>query len=78
MEENGLRERVRFLVDPNSGVIDRFGLRKLDPEPVEVGVPHPATYLLDRDGVVRLVDVRKDFHIWVDPALLARALAGLD
>jgi peroxiredoxin len=78
VDENGLRERVRFLVDANSGVIDRLGLRKMNPEPMEVGVPHPATYLVDRDGIVRLVDVRKDFHIWLDPAVVAETLARID
>jgi len=49
----------------------------MDPEPLEVGVPHPATYLLDRNGVVRLVDVRTDFHIWLDPGVVAEALARI-
>ena len=78
IEETGLRSRVRFLADEGSSVIDRLGVRKLDPEPMEAGVPHPTTYLLDRDGVVRFLDVREDFHIWLDPKLLARELANLD
>lgn len=76
IDENGLRERVRFLADPDSRVIDRFGLRLAEPEPIEAGVPHPATYLLDREGRVRLMDVRRDFHVWLDPELLVRALEG--
>ena len=77
VEENGLRERVRFWVDPGSRAIDRLGLRKPDPEPIEEGVPHPTTYLLDANGVVRFVDAREDFHIWLDPELLRRELAAL-
>ena len=46
IDELGLRERVRFLVDPDSAAIDRLGLRLENPEPMERGVPHPATYLL--------------------------------
>ena len=38
-------------------------------------MPHPATYVLDRDGVVRFLDVREDFHIRVDPAEILGALA---
>lgn len=74
VDELGLRERMRFLRDEDSALIDRLGLRKTDPEPIEAGVPHPATYLLDRDGVVRLVDVREEFQVWLDPNELLRAL----
>jgi hypothetical protein len=48
------------------------------PEPIEEGVPHPTTLLLDRDGIVRFADVREDFRIWLDPALLSEALAKLE
>ncbi len=77
IDELGLRERVHFLVDPGSALIDRMGLRKQEPEPIERGVPHPATYLLDRQGVIRFVDVRKDFHVWLDPDFTAAALSTL-
>jgi len=73
----GLRERVVFAVDPGSVAIDALGLRKEAPEPIEAGVPHPTTYLLDRDGIVRFVDVRRDFHIWLDPQVVREALARL-
>ncbi len=73
----GLRERIRFAVDPGSAAIAELGLRKADPEPIEQGVPHPATYLLDADGVIRFVDVRTDFHVWIDSAVLVEALAAL-
>jgi len=77
VEEAGLRKRVRFLVDADSRVIQSYGLLLADPEPMEAGVPHPATYLIDREGRVRLVDVREDFHIWLDPAPLREALASM-
>jgi peroxiredoxin len=77
VEEAGLRERVRFLKDTDSRVIESYGLLLADPEPMEAGVPHPATYLIDREGRVRLVDVRKDFHIWLDPTALREALASI-
>lgn len=72
-----LEDRIRFLVDPQSGAIDVLGLRRPDSEPVEAGVPHPATYVLDRDGVIRFVDVREDFHFWLDPELPLQALAEI-
>ena len=77
IEETGLRERVRFVVDPGSRAIDTLGLRRPDPEPIEDGVPHPTTYLLDAEGRVRLLDVREDYHIWLDPSLVVDALATL-
>ena len=77
IEEKGLRSRVRFLSDEGSAAIRRLGLLKQDPEPIERGVPHPTTYLLDREGVVRFVDARLDYHIWLDPALLAKELARI-
>jgi peroxiredoxin len=78
VDEAGLRERVRFLSDPKSRTIERFGLLLQTPEPIEDGVPHPATYLLDREGRIRLVDVRRDFHLWLDPALIVEALDEMD
>ena len=77
LDELGLRDRIRFARDENSAAIDALGLRKQNPEAIEAGVPYPATYVLDRDGVVRFVDVREDFHVWVDPAEILGALAKL-
>jgi peroxiredoxin len=75
LDELGLRERIRFARDEGSAAIDALGLRKPNSEAIEAGVPHPATYVLDRDGVVRFVDVREDFHVWIDPADVLAALA---
>ena len=77
IDEGGLRQRVRFLADPESRAIDALGLRLADAEPIEQGVPHPTTLLLDREGRVRLVDVRADYHIWIDPTVLREALAAV-
>lgn len=77
LDELGLRDRIRFARDEGSAAIDVLGLRKQNPEAIEAGVPHPATYLLDREGVVRFVDEREDFHVWVDPAEILTALAEI-
>jgi len=77
IDETGLRDRVRFLKDPGSATIERLGLRLESPEAMEEGVAHPATYLIDPDGRIRLADVRRDFHIWLDPALVVAALEEL-
>lgn len=78
VDEAGLREQVRFLSDPKSRTIERFGLLLRTPEPIEEGVPHPATYLLDREGRIQLVDVRSDYQVWLDPALIVEALREMD
>jgi peroxiredoxin len=77
IDEAGLRDRVRFLADPGSATIDRLGLRRPNAEEMEAGVPHPATYLLDENGVIRFIDVREDFHLWLDPEMLVAALQKL-
>lgn len=77
VDDYGLRNRIHFWVDPESRAIDQLGLRLANPEPIAEGVPHPTTLLLDRDGIVRFADVREDYHIWLDPALVTEALAQL-
>ena len=78
VDELGLANRVLFLSDPKSRLIRALGILKADPEPIEKGVPHPTTLLLDRSGTIRFVDVRKDFHIWLDPAVVLEAVATLE
>jgi peroxiredoxin len=78
IDEGRLRERVRFLADRDSRLIETLGLTKEDPEPIEEGVAHPATYILDREGRVRFADVREDYHFWLDPEVVREALARID
>jgi peroxiredoxin len=78
IQGNRLTDRMIFLRDPFSTSIDRLGLRRSNPEMLETGVPHPSTYVLDRQGFVRLVDVREDFHLWLDAQLIVDALDQID
>ena len=73
----GLRDRVRFAVDPGSRAIDQLGIRRVPAEEMETGVPHPTTVLIDREGRIRFVDVRRDFQLWIDPDYLKVQLAKL-
>ena len=73
-----LRDRVVFAQDPDSAAIDRLGIRRLNANPVEVGVPHPTTFLLDRQGVVRFIDVRENYRTWLAPEMVVQALARID
>ncbi|HEU4430250.1 MAG TPA: hypothetical protein VFT98_15930 [Myxococcota bacterium] len=77
IDEYGLRGRIHFWRDPDSRAIDALGLRRPNPEPIEAGVPHPTTLLLDSSGVVRFVDVREDYHVWLDPVVVKEAMAKL-
>lgn len=49
-----------FLSDLGHRVIDRYGLLN---EKSNRGIPHPATYVLDRDGVVRWRFIEVDYKV---------------
>jgi len=78
IDELGLADRILFLADPKSELIRTLGILKQDPENIEQGVPHPTTLVLDALGTIRFVDVREDFHFWLDPAAVREALAHSD
>ncbi len=78
IDELGLAERILFLSDPKSQLIRDLGILKENPEAIEKGVPHPTTLLLDRSGIVQFVDVRENYHFWLDPAALYDVLARLE
>jgi len=78
IDELGLAERIRFVADPKSTLIRRLGILKDDPDLIEVGVPHPTTLIVDRASVVRFIDVRENFHFWLDPRAIHEALARAD
>jgi len=74
IDSYGLQDRVIFAQDPGSAAIERLGVLLPNPEPIEAGVPYPTTFLLDQDGIVRFIDVRENYHLWLDPTLLVDAL----
>ena len=78
IDELGLAERILFLSDPKSQLIRDLGILKEDPENIEKGVPHPTTLLLDKSGTIQFVDVRENYHFWLDPAALSDVLARLE
>jgi peroxiredoxin len=49
IEEDGSKVTFPLLEDQNHQVIDRYGL--LNPQ--GRGIPHPATYVIDKQGIVR-------------------------
>jgi peroxiredoxin len=62
-----------FLSDPGHLVIDRYGL--LNPE--GRGWPHPATFVLDRGGIVRWKFVEVDHRARASNEQILEALAKL-
>lgn len=51
-ENDGLALDYTFLSDPDAGVINRYGLFNQD-DPRGRAIPHPTTYVIDREGVIR-------------------------
>jgi peroxiredoxin len=62
-----------FLSDPGHRVIDRYGLLNPDGR----GWPHPATFVIDRQGVVRWKIVEVDFRVRASNQQILEALARL-
>ena len=58
---DGVAPDFAFLSDPDHAVIARFGI--LNPSGGSRGIPHPATYVIDREGVVRWRDIETDYKI---------------
>jgi peroxiredoxin len=52
MENDGLMVTHTLLSDPGAAVINRYGLYNQD-DPRGRAIPHPTTYVIDMDGVVR-------------------------
>lgn len=77
IDELGLADRILFLADPKSQLIRDLGILKEDPESIEIGVPHPTTLVLDKAGIVQFLDIRENYHFWLDPAAMTDVLARL-
>ena len=60
--DDSLTPRFPFLTDPDHRVIDRYGLFNPD-DPRGRQITHPATYVIDKDGVVRWKHVEVDYTV---------------
>ncbi len=58
---DGVTPDFNFLSDPDHAVIARYGI--LNPNGGDRGIPHPATYVIDRTGIVRWKDIETDYKI---------------
>jgi peroxiredoxin len=75
-ENNGLRLDYTLLSDPDAAVIRRYGLYNQD-DPQGRAIPHPTTYVIDRDGVVRWKMTEINYRIRPENADVAAALAAI-
>jgi peroxiredoxin len=60
--DDGLAPHFPFLTDPDHRVIDRYGLFNPD-DPRGRQIAHPATYVIDREGLVRWKSVEVDYRV---------------
>ncbi len=75
-EQYGTKIDYVLLADPGHQVIDRYGLFNPN-EPRGRPVPHPTTYIIDMDGVVRWKMTEVDYKIRPENEDILRALRQL-
>ena len=71
---DGVKADFTFLSDPDHRVIDRYGLLN----PNGRGWPHPTTYVIDRQGVVRWKFTEVNYKIRPTNEMILGALGRLD
>jgi peroxiredoxin len=73
IKEDGRAPSIVFLSDPGHRVIDRYGIWN----PEGRGWPHPATFVIDRRGIVRWKFVEVDFKVRASNDMILAALRRL-
>ena len=72
-ETDGSPPDFTFLSDPGHRVIDRYGLLN----PSGRGWPHPTTYVIDRQGIVRWKFTEVNYKIRPTNQMILDALVAL-
>lgn len=72
---DGMKADFSFLSDPEHAVIARYGV--MNPAGSRRGIPHPATYVIDKQGVVRWRDIQTDYKIRPTNAAVLTAVKSL-
>ena len=73
-EDDGVAPDFVMLSDPDHAVIDRYGLYNEDSRRP---MPHPATYVIDMEGVVRYRFVEVDYRVRPTNEDILAVLKGL-
>lgn len=76
-EEHGMDIDYTLLSDPGAAVINRYGLFNQD-DPRGRAIPHPTTYVIDRDGVVEWKMTEVNYRIRPTNEDILSALSGLE
>lgn len=72
---DGMKADFAFLSDPEHAVIARYGV--LNPAGTRRGIPHPATFVIDKKGVVKWRDIQTDYKIRPTNAAVLTAVKAL-
>jgi len=75
--DDSIAPRFPFLTDPGHRVIDRYGLFNPN-DPNGRQITHPATYVIDMEGLVRWKFVEVDYSVRPSNEDILEALAGLE
>jgi len=75
-ETDGRPIDYTLLSDPDASVINRYGLFNQD-DPRGRAIPHPTTYVIDMDGVVRWKFTEVDYRIRPEQEEIAAEVASL-
>ena len=67
------KSHIELLSDPGHKAINRYGLLNPDSR----GLPHPATYIIDKKGIVRWKFVEVDYSIRPDNEQVLKALRSI-
>jgi peroxiredoxin len=76
-ENDGLVLDYTLLTDPDASVINRYGLFNQD-DPRGRAIPHPTTYVIDMDGVIRWKMTEVNYRIRPENDDIVRELTALD
>lgn len=72
---DGMKADFAFLSDPDHAVISRYGV--MNPAGSRRGIPHPATYVIDKKGMVRWRDIQTDYKVRPTNAAVLTAVQAL-
>ena len=75
-ETDGLAIEYTLLSDPGAAVINRYGLFNQDDSRGRA-IPHPTTYVIDQDGVVRWKMTEVNYRIRPENADILAAVEEL-